>query len=109
MSVAKNIQRLVSERGDANLEFAGDGYRLSLNPVESRFDEIGFILWGDDGGGPVPVATGRAVGDRLVVDGEARGLRGAADLTGVIASLIAGEPVSALGGGGNESAIPTGG
>ena len=109
MGVAKDMQRLMSERGDASLEFAGDGYSLSLNPIESRFDEIGFILWGDDGGGPVPVATGRAVGDRLVFDGEARGLRGAADLAGVIGALLDRGPVSALGGGGNESAIPTGG
>jgi len=105
MGVAKDIQRLMSERGDASLEFAGDGYNLSLNPIEGRFHEIGFILWADDGGGLAPVATGRAVGDDLVFDGDAPPGNAAA----VIAALLEGEPVSALGGGGNESAIPTGG
>lgn len=109
MGVAKDIQRTMSERGDASLEFAGGGHRLSLNPIEGRFEEIGFVLWVEEAGGALaPVAAGRAVGDELVLDGEPAGGAGAADVGSTIASLIAGEPVSALGGGGNESAIPTG-
>jgi hypothetical protein len=107
MSVAGDMQRIVSERGGANLEFAGEGYQLSLNPVEDRFDEVGFILWREEGGGPAPVAVGRAVGDRLVLD-DGGGPGTHADVSAVISSLIGGEPVSALGGGGNEGAIPTG-
>ena len=109
MGVAAGLRELMSEHGDASLEFAREGYRLSLNPIEDRFDEIGFILWEDDAGGsPAPVAVGRAVGDELVLDGEPGDRREVADLGAVISSLIEGEPVSALGGGGNEQAIPTG-
>ena len=110
MGVAADVQRIFSEHGDANLEFASGGYRLTLNPVEDRFDEVGFILWRDEaGGGPTPVAVGRASGDRLVLDGEPDGPGTHADVSAVISSLIRGEPVSALGGGdGNEQAIPTG-
>ena len=108
MGVAEDMQKIASEHGDANLEFAGDGYRLSLNPIEDRFDEIGFILWREEAGGAAPVATGRAAGDRLVLDDELANPRRHADVSAVISSLIQGEPVSALGGGGNEQAIPTG-
>ena len=109
MGIAADMQKLVSERGDPNLEFARDGYRLSLNPVESHFDELGFILWQEEADGHlVPLVTGRAVQDDLVLDGEP-GTRGEmSNLEAVIASLMAGEPVSVLGGGGNEQAIPTG-
>lgn len=109
MGVATDMRKLASERGDANLEFADGGYRLSLNPIESRFDELGFILWRDEAGGPVPVAVGRAVGDHLIFDDdpEAGAGGGRGNVTTVIASLIAGQPISVLGGGGNERAIPT--
>ena len=107
MGVASDMLKLVGERGDANLEFARDGYRLTLNPIEDRFDEVGFILWREEAGGAVPVAVGRAIRDHLVLDGEPTTLARTTDLQAVIASLIAGEPVSALGGGGNEQAIPT--
>ena len=109
MGVANDIQRLMSERGDASLEFAGEDQRLTLNPIEGRFHEIGFVLWAEEAGGALaPVATGRAVEDDLVLDGEPEGGRGRSEIEAAIASLIAGEPVSALGGCGNESAIPTG-
>ena len=109
MGVAEDMQKLASEHGDANLEFAGDGYRLTINPIEDRFHELGFILWQEEaGGGQAPVATGRAVGDELVLDGAPAADRDRADLEAMIATLIAGDPVSTLGGGGNEQAIPTG-
>ena len=109
MSVAADMLELVSKRGDANLEFARGGYRLSLNPIEDRFDEVGFILWQEEPTGALaPVAVGRAVRDHLVLDGEPTTLGKTANLQTVIASLISGEPVSEQGGGGNEQAIPTG-
>ena len=109
MSVAKDMQKIASERGDANLEFAGGGYRLTINPIEDRFHELGFILWQEEaGGGQAPVATGRAVGGELVLDGASATDHDRADLEATIGTLIAGDPVSALGGGGNEQAIPTG-
>ncbi len=108
MGVASDVLKLVGERGDANLEFAGGDYRLTLNPIEDRFDEVGFILWREEAGGLAPVTVGRAVRDHLVLDGEPTTLARTTELQAIIASLIAGEPVSALGGGGNEQAIPTG-
>ncbi len=109
MGVAADMQKLVSERGDKNLEFAREGYRLSLNPIESRFDELGFILLRDDGHGNLdPVGFGRAVRDDLVFDGDPDVSGGPDGARALIASLIQGEPISVLGGGGNEQAIPTG-
>ena len=109
MGVAADMQKLVSERGDANLEFAREGYRLSLNPIEDRFDELGFILWRQEAdGGLAPIATGRAVGDQLVLDGSPATGRELTDLEAVIATLIADEPVASQGAAGNEQAIPTG-
>jgi len=109
MSTAKRIHRVMSERGDRNLEFARDGFRLTLNPIESRFTEIGFILWREDEatGALDPVAVGRAVDNQLVLDGEPNeaGFMGVA---GTIEALLDGELIASLGGGGNEQAIPTG-
>jgi hypothetical protein len=108
MSVAKEMQRLVAERGDANMEFARGGYRLALNPVEDRFDQVGFILWQEEDGGTVPVAAGRAAGDELVIDGAPASGRETADLEAVIGDLLAGDPVPVAGRGGNDQAVPTG-
>jgi hypothetical protein len=89
MSVAQRIQDLVAEQGDANLEFAREGYRLSLNPVADHYDQVGFILWQQEGDGDLaPIAVGRAIGDELVLDGEPGSGRELADLEAVIASLI---------------------
>ena len=109
MGVAADMQKLVSERGDKNLEFARGDYRLSLNPVEDRFHELGFILWQQETGGTLtPIATGRAVDDDLVLDGSPSTDRELADLEAVIATLIEEGPVSVQGAEGNEQAIPTG-
>ena len=109
MGVAADMQKLVSERGDKNLEFARGDYRLSLNPVEDRFDELGFILWQQETGGTLtPIAAGRAVNDNLVLDGSPSTDRELADLEAVIATLIEEGPVSVQGAEGNEQAIPTG-
>jgi hypothetical protein len=98
------MRRLVAERGDASLEFAREGYRLSLNPIEDRFDEVGFILWQQAADGTtVPIATGRAAGDELVLDGESAADRELADLEAVIATLIAEEPASPPRAGANET------
>jgi hypothetical protein len=109
MSVASEMVDRVRERGEANLEFAREGYRLSLNPIEDRLEEIGFILWREDGaGGLEPIATGRAADDRLLLDGDPTTRRETADLEAVIGSLLAAEPGATQAGLGNEGAIPTG-
>ena len=103
MSVAKDIRTRLAD--NAHLEFARDGYRLSLNPVAGHYDEIGFILWRDADGGPVPVASGRAAGDDLVVD-DASGYDG--DIEVLISTLLQGEPVAVDPPPGTERAVPTG-
>ena len=109
MGVAERLHDLVAKRGDANLEFARDGYRLALNPIEDRFTELGFILWREEADGALtPVATGRALGDELVLDGAPAAGDESADLEAVIAALVDGELVLVQGAGSNEQAIPTG-
>jgi hypothetical protein len=68
MSLANDLRAIVRERAGANVEYARDGYRVSLNPVGDRHSDIGFILWRDDAAGTVPIVAGRAVGGRIVVD-----------------------------------------
>lgn len=109
MDLATRMHDIVSERGDATLEFARDGYRLSLNPIEDRFNELGFIIWREEQtGGMTPVATGRAVDDQLLLDGEPAEGEGLTSIAGMIAALLEGELVASQGSGGNEHAIPTG-
>jgi hypothetical protein len=83
------MQEVFAEAGDASLEFAREGYRLSLNPVAGRFDEVGFVLWQEEADGDLaPIAAGRAVGDEVILDGEPGSGRELADLEAVIASLL---------------------
>ena len=102
MSLAKDLRDRVNT--DPNLEFAGGGYRLSLNPIEDRHTETGFVLWHDQGGAPAPIASGRAVGDDLVVDRSDYD----GDLEALIRDLIAGEPVAVSPRPDPDNAVPTG-
>ena len=102
MSLAKDIQDRVA--ADANLEYARDGYRLSLNPIEDRHTEIGFILWRDADGAPAPIASGRAIGDDLVVD---QGSAYDGDLEALLARLLETDPTAVAPRSANEPAIPT--
>ena len=90
MSLAKQMRAKVA--ADANLAFAGHGYRLDLNPLEDRVDETGFILWSGDGDAAVPVATGRAVGDDLLLDETSAFPGGADDLRRLVGDLLQGDP-----------------
>ncbi len=106
MSIAEELRQRVGP--DANLEFASGGYRLSLNPLEDCFDETGFILWREEATGPVPVATGRAVGDELIVEDAAAYDGKAGTLESLIAALIQGEPVAQAARPNPDDAVPTG-
>jgi hypothetical protein len=106
MSLAKQMRAKVG--ADANLAFAGHGYRLDLNPLEDRVDETGFILWSGDGGEAVPVATGRAVGDELLFDESGAFPGGADDLRRLIGDLLQGDPVETRPRPDATSAVPTG-
>jgi len=103
MSVAKDIQHRLAN--NANLEFTRDGYRLSLNPIEDRHHEIGFILWRDADGDPLPIASGRTAGDDLVVD-DASNYDG--DIESLISTLLQGDPVSVNPPPDTDRAVPTG-
>jgi hypothetical protein len=93
MGVAQQLRELMAERDDASVEFAKEGYRLSLNPIAGHYDRVGFILWQQEGDGDLaPLATGSAVGDELVLDGEPSSGPELSDLEAVIASLIGEEP-----------------
>ncbi len=68
MSFSGELRTLVARHGDEGLEFERSGYRVSLNPVGSKFNEVGFILWGSEDGDWSPIVTGRTAGDGLAVD-----------------------------------------
>ena len=107
MSLASELRDLIQEHHGANLEFARDGYRVSLNPVGDRHSDIGFILWKHEPAGPRPIVAGRALDNRLVVDdpdfdGDP------ADLEELIRLLIAGAPPEVQSSGSPASRIPTG-
>ena len=103
MSLAKDIRDRVA--ADANLEYARDGYRLSLNPIEDRHTEIGFILWRDAGDTPAPIASGRAIGDDLIVD---EGSAYDGDLEALLAGLLETDPTAVAPRSTNEPSVPTG-
>lgn len=113
MALADEMRRLIDERADRNqnLAFAGEGFRLDLNPIEDHWDQAGFILWADDGqAAPRLAAAGRALPDGVRVDG-AEGYDGSQDdLLALLGRLLAAGP-AAVGspGFGGEAAIPTGG
>ena len=105
MSLARELRERFAAAEDANLEFRRAGYRLALNPIKDRFEELGFILWQEEADGDLaPVATGRAVGDELVLDGETATGPELADLEAVVADLLAGEPIGPTGAGDNAPA-----
>jgi len=110
MALADDIYERVSAHGNASVEYAAGDYRLSLSPIEDRYQETGFILWHQTAGGAVPVAVGRAVNKDIVLDDMTAFDGSEDDLAGVLATLLSGQEV--VGGGGradDERAIPTGG
>ena len=106
MSLAKRLRDAVDRSGGAGVEFARGGYRLTLNPIDDRFHELGFILWREEEGGLAPVASGRASGDAIAID-DAGPYADRAALEEAIDELAAGEAV-VTGRDDPETAIPTG-
>ena len=109
MGLADDMYERIAAHGNASIEYAAGDYRLSLNPIEDRYQETGFILWWQDASGSVPVAVGRAVGKDIVLDDTTAFDGSQDDLEEVLASLLGGQEV--VGGGGradDERAIPTG-
>ena len=107
MSLAKRLRDALDANGGASVEFAHGQYRLSLNPIEDRFHELGFILWQEDDRGPVPVASGRAIGDAIVVD-DAGSFGGRSNLERVLDELASMPPASAADPNDPDAAVPTG-
>ncbi len=107
MSLAKRLREAVDKSGGTGVEFAREGYRLSLNRIDDRFHETGFIIWRQDEVGLVPVASGRATGDAIAVDDWGPFANRSA-LEEAIAGLADGERIPVAGGGDPEAAIPTG-
>jgi len=107
MSVADRMWDLVTEQRDASLEFVRDGHRLTVNPVEDRIDEVGFIVWRDGERGPEPVVTGRAKGGSLFVDDPSSYQGSPTDLSDLVERLVDGDPVPTAPAGDPDSAVPT--
>ena len=108
MSLANDLRAIVRKHSGANVEYARDGYRVSLNPVGDRHSDIGFILWRDDPDGPVPIIAGRAVENRIVVhDPDFDG--NPAQVEAVIRLLVEDGTPSVASPPLPESAVPTGG
>ncbi len=107
MSVADRLWDMVTEQGDATLEFVRDGYRLTVNPVADRIDEVGLIIWRDDVRGPEPFVTGRAKGGSLFLDDPASYQGNETDLSNLVDRLLDGEPVPTAPPGDPDSAVPT--
>ena len=108
MSLASELRDLVREHHGANLEFARDGYRVSLNPVGDRHSDLGFILWKEDASGARPIVTGRALDNRIVIDDPAFD-GDPAQVEAVIRLLVDGGTPAVSASGLPEDAIPTGG
>ena len=107
MSLADRLLDMVTERGDATLEFVRDEYRLTVNPVEDRIDEVGFIIWREDARGSEPVVTGRAKGDALLLDDPDAYDGSQTDLSTLVERLLDGDPVPTPLPGDPDSAVPT--
>ncbi len=107
MNVADRLWDLVTERGDATLEFTRDGYRLTVNPVKDRIDEVGFIVWREAERGPEPIVTGRAKGKSLLADDYGSYDGTPSELTNLVERLLDGEPVPTPLPDDPNSAIPT--
>ena len=107
MNAADRLWDLITERGDATLEFVRDGYRLTVNPVKDRIDEVGFIVWREDDRGPEPIVTGRAKGKSLLVDDPGSYNGTPTQLSALVEQLLDGEPVPTPPPGDPNSAVPT--
>ena len=106
MTLAKDLWDRVEP--DANVELERDDYRLSLNPIKDRPHELGFIIWQAEAGGLTPVASGRAVGDDVVIDDGGRFDSDRTGLEQLLRDLLDGQPVAVSPRPVAEQAVPTG-
>lgn len=91
MTLADDLQQRVSAHRAENLEYVRGDYRLSLNPIASRHNEIAFVLWQGTGRAANPLYSGRASNGRLVVDQPPNSDIDLNQVESLIASVLEGE------------------